>query len=130
MLSRCAPEKYDIIAIQEPYIDFLGNAQAGSHWYSIYPRSHYIDKGKQTRSMILVNKWLATEAWEKLEVDSPDVTGIKIKVQTSVVQIFNIYCDCNHSDSITAINRHLGTQNQTEEAQAQDVQMMWIGDFN
>lgn len=130
MLSRCAPDKYDIIAIQEPYIDFLGNMRAGPHWYSIYPKSHYMNAGKHTRSMILVSKRIATEAWEKSEIDSPDVTGLKIQTQTGVVQIFNVYCDCNHSDSITAIDRQLENQQWVINHQTCNIGMIWIGDFN
>lgn len=130
MLSRCAPDKYDIVAIQEPYIDFLRNARAGLHWYSIYPKTHYTDADKHTCSMILVNKRIATEAWERLEIDSPDMTGIKLKAQTSVVQLFNIYCDCNHSDSITAIDRYLDDQRRTNRNRTHKIHTIWLGDFN
>ena len=31
------PNTYDIIAIQEPYIDFLGNTRANQRWYPLLP---------------------------------------------------------------------------------------------
>ena len=130
MLSRCAPDKYDLIAIQKPYIDFLGNAQAGSHWYLIYLKSHYSSTGTCTWLMILINKWIATETWEKIEIESPDVTGIKVKTQTGVIQIYNIYCNCSHSDSIMAINSYIDSQRQQNNNQPHNAQMIWLGDFN
>ncbi|KAF8502999.1 hypothetical protein JB92DRAFT_2740058 [Gautieria morchelliformis] len=71
---KCPPDRYDIVAIQEPYIDFLGNTRASSHWYSVHPKSHYQDRGKGTRSTILVNKKIATSAWSEVEVGSPGIT--------------------------------------------------------
>ena len=31
LLGKCQPDKYDIIVIQELYIDFLGNARTNPH---------------------------------------------------------------------------------------------------
>ena len=46
LLAKANTDSYDIIAIQEPYIDFLGNARSNPRWYSIYPRTYYIDRNK------------------------------------------------------------------------------------
>jgi hypothetical protein len=100
ILNSLAPDDFDIIAIQEPYIDFTGNARAKHQWYPIYPRTHYIEEAGHTRSMILVNKKIASTAWTVIDVDSPDVTGILIKTQAINVLIFNLYCDQKHSKAI------------------------------
>jgi hypothetical protein len=47
MLAKASPDRYDMIAIQEPYIDFLRNARATPNWYAIYPRTHYLEKEKK-----------------------------------------------------------------------------------
>ena len=44
LLNSALPEKSDIITIQEPYIDFLGNARANPKWYTVYPKTYYSDK--------------------------------------------------------------------------------------
>ena len=62
MLPKCSPDQYDILAIQEPHIDFLGNARAMPNWYSVYPDTHYREKEKRTRSMLLISKTISTGA--------------------------------------------------------------------
>ena len=86
LLAKVNTEKCDIIAIQEPYINFLGNARTSPKWYSIYPRTHYINKNKRTHSMILISKKIATDSWSAIDVGSPDVTAVKIKTQTGSIQ--------------------------------------------
>jgi len=49
------PTEYDMAALQEPYLDHNHNLQATSHWFTIYPREHYI-RLEKTRSLFLVNK--------------------------------------------------------------------------
>ena len=107
LLGKCPPDKYDIIAIQEPYIDFLGNARASPHWFSIYPKTHYINKEKRTRSMILISKKIATDTWTALDIRSPDITVVKIKTHNGVVLIFNLYCDCTHNDSLLKLKEYI-----------------------
>jgi hypothetical protein len=65
LLAKCPPDQYDILAIQEPYIDFSGNARATPSWYMVYPDAHFREKEKPTRSMILVNKKISMATWEQ-----------------------------------------------------------------
>ena len=116
MLMKCPPEEYDILAIQEPYLDFLGNTRATPHWYPVYPRTHYNDKEKQTRSMILVNKRIATSGWVSIDIDMPDVTAISIKTKASAVVIFNLYIDCTHADSIHKVQASIQKEIQMNTA--------------
>jgi predicted secreted protein len=37
VLANANPKDWDIIAIQEPYMDFLGLTRANPHWNVIYP---------------------------------------------------------------------------------------------
>ena len=60
LLAKANTDSYDIIAIQEPYINFLGNSRSNLGWCSIYLRTHYIDRNKHTRSMILISRRMAT----------------------------------------------------------------------
>ena len=107
LLAKANTDSYDIIAIQEPYIDFLGNARSNPGWYSVHPKTHYIDRNKRTRSMILISRKTATNSWSTIDIGSPDVTAVKVKTQTGSVTIYNLYCDCTHSDSILDLKRHL-----------------------
>ena len=130
LLAKANTENYDIIAIQEPYIDFLGNARSSPKWYSVYPRTHYINKNKRTHSMILISKKIATNSWSAIDVGSPDVTAVKIKTHTGSVIIYNLYCDCTHSDSLRNLKKHLQACTQARENREEDAEMIWLCDFN
>ncbi|TFK17099.1 hypothetical protein FA15DRAFT_550429, partial [Coprinopsis marcescibilis] len=92
-------QKYDICAIQEPYIDFLGLTQANSNWTVIYPHNH-LKNPKATQSLLLINSRISLDAWTPTVIDSQDVTGIEIYGDFGTIQIFNIYNDCKHNNAI------------------------------
>ncbi|KAF8580412.1 hypothetical protein K439DRAFT_1357007, partial [Ramaria rubella] len=87
---------YDIIAIQEPYIDFLGCTHAGLQWSPVYPPGHR-DFPKLTRSVLFVNTAISTNSWTQLPVNCPDITAIQITCGDCNIHIYNIYNDCTHS---------------------------------
>src|SRR5215469_6587668 len=78
MLNMLDPAEIDIIALQEPHIDFLGNSRANPHWTPIYPCKHRDDPHK-TRSIMLVNRRISTNAWTHIPLDSPDLTAIRMQ---------------------------------------------------
>ncbi|KAE9391272.1 hypothetical protein BT96DRAFT_771456, partial [Gymnopus androsaceus JB14] len=81
-----------VLAIQEPYIDYLNKSRALSHYITIYPNNHPpADEGKTTRSLLLVNIRLPTNSWTQIPVDSFDVTAIQICGDFRTIRIFNIY---------------------------------------
>lgn len=45
---------FNIVAIQEPHIDFLKNTRAWTNWKVFYPTNHK-DNNTTTRSIILMN---------------------------------------------------------------------------
>ncbi|KAJ3746913.1 hypothetical protein EV360DRAFT_57296, partial [Lentinula raphanica] len=91
-LLHSAASKADIIAIQEPYIDFLGRTRALQHLHVIYPPRHR-DQWERvtTQSIILVNNRLLTDSWTALEVDHPDVTAVQLVGDFGTLRIFNVY---------------------------------------
>ena len=130
LLAKANTDSYDIIAIHEPYIDFLGNTRSNPGWYSIYLRTHYIDRNKRTCSMILISRKMATDSWSTIDIGSPDVTAVKVKTQTGSVTIYNLYCNCMHSDSLLNLKRHLQAHTKNRENSKEDTEIIWLGDFN
>ncbi|KAI0365271.1 hypothetical protein BV20DRAFT_901507, partial [Pilatotrama ljubarskyi] len=59
---------YDVLAIQEPYLNFRGLSASTSHWCVIYPTVHGTDSAPHTRSILLVNKRLSTNTWNPVPV--------------------------------------------------------------
>ena len=54
LLQSLKDDNYNIVALQEPHIDFLGRTRANPHWTVIYPKRHLADPNK-TRSIILMD---------------------------------------------------------------------------
>ena len=75
LLHSAKVNKYDVLAIQELHIDFLGRTRANPYWMVVYPKQH-LDNPKKTRSVILINRNISTNNWEDLSIASGDVTGI------------------------------------------------------
>jgi len=48
-------KSYDILMLQEPYIDGYGNTKAMQYWRVVYPMSHLVETSP-LRAVILVNK--------------------------------------------------------------------------
>ena len=72
VLHRLNPNTYDIVALQELHLDHNHNMHAGPHWYTIYPKEHYIALEKM-RSIVFVNKHIATDLWTQVDFASSDV---------------------------------------------------------
>ncbi|KAE9407130.1 hypothetical protein BT96DRAFT_751434, partial [Gymnopus androsaceus JB14] len=90
-----------IVAIQEPHIDFLGNARPPPHHITIYPINHKQQyKETPTRSILLVNSKISTGSWTQLRINSPDVTAIQMTTEIGTIRIFNIYNDCGNDEAI------------------------------
>jgi len=41
-LHQLDPNTYNLGAVQELYLDHLHNSCTTSHWYTIYPKEHFI----------------------------------------------------------------------------------------
>jgi len=104
MLHRTDPKLFDIIAIQEPFLDHFHNTHANQHWYTVYPREHFINPGK-TRSVILMNKAIAADAWTQVELESSDITAVRVQMARGMVLLINMYNDNMNTDSIRAVAR-------------------------
>lgn len=129
LLHEVTPEEADLIFLQEPYIDHNKLTRAVPAWHVIYPRRHH-DRAEKTRSIILVNKRLATNSWTDIEIQSPDITGLTLSLEHGIFHLFNVYLDCEDNRSLTTLTRtcrHLGS---TITDQSVPQHMLWAGDFN
>ncbi|KAJ3899177.1 hypothetical protein F5879DRAFT_811359 [Lentinula edodes] len=96
--------KADIIAVQEPYIDWKGATRALSHLHTIYPTGHLENFTEMlTWSLISINSSILTEDWARLDIESGDVTAVQITGPFGMLRIFNIYNDCNHNRALQAV---------------------------
>jgi endonuclease/exonuclease/phosphatase family metal-dependent hydrolase len=123
-LNGISPAEWDIIAIQEPAYSSLGLAIGiTSHWHTVYPTTHRTNRNLRPRSIILVNKKIATNSWKSIEIDSRDVTIVELQSTQGPIQLINVYNNGEHNETITALDHRL-----TKQASATKTIMM--GDFN
>ena len=80
--------------------------------------------------MILIGRKIATNSWPAIDVGSPDITAVKIKTHNGCVILYNLYCDCTHSDSLFDLKKHLQAHTQDRENSKEDAEIIWLGDFN
>jgi len=100
-------ENWDIVLLQEPYIDKYGNTKAMSKWHTVYPTAHLTDSSSN-RSVILVNTALDSNAWTQVAFKgSNDMTVIKFWLPSGQITLFNIYNDCMHSDTLKLLRLYL-----------------------
>src|ERR1700728_3420050 len=123
-------KEYDIILIQEPYVDFKGMSRANAHYTAVYPHKHHDNHATNpSRSLMLVSNRLNTSSWTTITIPSPDITAIQITGTFGTLKIFNIYNDCKHNQAIEAL-QHYVEDDQTQIAPTQPVRYIWAGDFN
>ena len=105
LLHRATPTNYDILALQEPYLDTLKNTRATRHWIVHYPTVRDRDTSGRTRATILVNKHLSTGSWAPLMVPHPDIAAITIKTGEARLHLLNLYVDGEYDTAIHAATR-------------------------
>src|SRR6266567_1620404 len=98
---------YDIVCIQEPAFDFLMNTRATPVWTVIKPTPW---KGKEggkpnPRAIILVHERLSTNSWTQIAVESLDAVAIRLKGDSGEINIYNLYNDCTHSDTLEILRK-------------------------
>jgi exonuclease III len=108
VLETLEPDDWDIVLLQEPYIDKIGNSRANFHWRVVLPSAH-LTNTKTIRSIILVNRSLLTNTWSEIPIPSPtsDLTAVQISGDFGRFTIINIYNDNTHSKSFDALRDFL-----------------------
>jgi len=99
LLHQLNPDIYDFAVIQEPYLDSNHNSCANHHWYMVYPKEHYITPS-WTRSIILVNNWLVTDAWSQVDMGSPDMMALAVNTGRGKVLLTNMYNDSGQQQGL------------------------------
>ena len=122
------PSLFNLILIQEPWLDSFSNARGNHHWHIVYP-PRYTDGHKTIRAIILINTNLSTDAYSTLQIHYSNITTIHLKGDFSHCSIFNIYNNCNNNLTIETLHTYLRENLATALPLPTD-HMLWLGDFN
>ncbi|KIK02006.1 hypothetical protein K443DRAFT_97631, partial [Laccaria amethystina LaAM-08-1] len=101
-------DEYDLVCIQEPHFDFRGIMTAMGVWTVVYPSNHAERQEGVTRSLILIHSRFSSSAWTQIEVARRDVTAIQLEGLGGQLDIYNIYNDCTHLQTIQTLKTHFG----------------------
>lgn len=128
--AKLARRGIDIVALQEPAINFLGNTVTARDWIAVYPSTHSVDPTK-TCSLFLIRSNILTEKWKQIEFPSEDVTAIQISGNWGEITIYNIYNDCNNNNTIYKLE-DLNRRHEDDPRRTPDKakHVVWLGDFN
>jgi ribonuclease HI len=124
IMNGVHPDDWDILAIQEPPISHL-NLAVGitSKWRSVYPSDYLSANQPRSRSILLINSNISTNAWKNVYIGSPDVTAIELSTSQGRIQILNVYNDGAHNKTLEILDQHL-------DSLARDINVILLGDFN
>ncbi|VDB89214.1 unnamed protein product [Peniophora sp. CBMAI 1063] len=129
LINRNPQQLYDILFLQEPYIDSRGLTRATPDFHTEYPHGYDFDHENPARSVILVNKIISTDAYEMLPFPGRDVTAIQLTGDFGRLTIFNIYNSCDDSETIHQLRAFI--QDNRDRILPDDrSHMIWLGDFN
>jgi len=128
LINSIPPGEWDILAIQEPSLNSLGNTKANMHWRVVYPTAKYTNEEKP-RAVTLVSSKISTDAWKQVEFPSADVVVIQLRTSQGLCTMFNVYNDCTHDDTVSTLERFLPGNLPSLRPTEQD-HLVWLGNFN
>ena len=103
LIKALLHKDWDILLLQELYIDNLSNMKATSRWHVIYPSSHLADDSA-CRTVILVNAALDTNVWAQVPLEgSNDISVLQFRLPQGCLTIFNVYNNCTHQNMLTTL---------------------------
>ena len=129
MIATALPNNWDILALQEPWIDHFGNTRASPKWSVIYPSTKRLDGTHPTRSVILINTKFPTESITQIPVASNDITAVKIKTIHHTLVIINIYNANDNNDSLDILS-DTWEANEASFLPTPNTELLLLGDFN
>ncbi|KAG2064714.1 hypothetical protein BDR04DRAFT_1034532 [Suillus decipiens] len=107
LLNSPIANKWDIIALQEPHINYMKNTISSPYFHAVYPTSHFTAPETTSCTVTLISKAFDTKSWQQIPFPSPDVIVIQFLGPFGCCTVFNIYNDCNQTKTQEALSTFL-----------------------
>ena len=82
------------------------------------------------RSIILVNKWLATDTWSQVDMGPPDMTALAINTGRGKVLLNNMYNDSGQQQGLEQSIQAFQKRSCVGGPEGHVEKTIWLGDFN
>ena len=129
LMNSNVHKDYDLLVLQEAFINTYGNMKAMRNWRVVYLSSQQADAALP-QAVILVSHTLDTNCWLQVYIaDTRDMVAIQVKGDFGRILVYDIYNDCNNNDTITHLGMHLVSAQQRAQPEG-DSYSIWCGDFN
>ena len=96
----------------------------------VYPKEDYTTPKKKMRSIIFINKRIATHSWLQVNFSSSDITAAQAQTAAGRVLIINIYNDITHAGSIDHVLQTMWVRARAGGDSVGTEHIIWLGDFN
>jgi len=84
----------------------------------------------KTRSLMLINRWIVTDAWSQIHMGSSDITAIQLTTRHGKIIIANIYNDSIYQQDLRKTIQEMRDRAQRVPTADCTTPMIWIGNFN
>ena len=122
-------KNYDVLILQEPYIDAYGNTKAMRCWHVVYASSWRMDS-LLPRAVVFVSTALDTNQWSQIHIpNTRDMVAVQVTGEFGSITIYNVYMACDSAESIKRLGGHMASRWQGPQPTG-DSYTLWGGDFN
>ena len=129
ILNSANPNNWDIIGLQEPWIDSYRYSRGTQYWRVVYPANFLVEGRDHVHSILLVNTNISTDSYTVLPVMHSDVTAVRFMGDHGSLSLFNIYNEITNNDTISCLDSFLDRHEQLVRPSITD-SVVWLGDFN
>jgi ribonuclease HI len=129
ILNTANPKDWDVIALQEPWIDKYGNSRGSQFWRVIYPANFYTEGRPRVRSILLINTNISTDCYISLPILHSDITAVRFRGENGFLSLFNIYNEITNNDTLNCLDLFSDLNAPLIRPAISDC-VLWLGDFN
>jgi hypothetical protein len=107
VLNNANPKDWDVLVLQEPWIDKYDNSHSTQFWQVIYPANFYEEGQPHVCSIILINTKLSTDCYTILSIKHSDITAVHFRGEDGFLSLFNICNEITNNNMLTCLDQFL-----------------------
>ena len=129
VINTTNPKDWDVIALQEPWIDSFRNSCSSQYWRVIYPANFYDEDRSRVRSILLINTNISTDCYSVLPIMHTNIMAIHFRGDNKFLSVFNVYNEITNNDTLKVLENYSDLNECLICLTTTDC-VIWLGDFN